>query len=222
VRLHGPHPWGGGQPFVIDNKAGASGTIAGGMAARAPADGYTLYASGPASTVAELTALVKSKPDALNHGSGGIGSSGHLRTGSYAERAGIKLRPLPYKGDGQVINDLWANQIQVLLTAPDVTMAHAKSGKVRPLAVMTQERVPSIPEVPALHEALPGFEYPGWIILFAPAGTPAAALTALAEVWSQAHLPSPDHSALHAAEDLLALLDPLGWDSTTVSQAAVL
>jgi tripartite-type tricarboxylate transporter receptor subunit TctC len=218
-----------GQPFVVDNKAGASGTIAGGIAAKAPADGHTLYASGPASTViaphvfakldydpereltpitllgagafvlvvhpsvpantvAEFTALAKGKPDSLNYGSGGIGSSGHLCTESYAERAGVKLRHVPYKGDGQAINDLLANQIQVMFTAPNVAMAHAKSGKLKLLAVTTQERVPSMPEVPAVHETLPGFEYLGWIILFAPAGTPAAALTALADVWMQARV----------------------------------
>lgn len=216
-----------GQSFVIDNKAGASGTIAAGMAAKAAADGHTLLASGPASVVvaphlfakldydterdfapiamlgagafvlavhpsvpanslAELAALARRQPDALNYGSGGIGSSGQLCTESYAERAGLKLRHVPYKGDGQAVNDLLAGQIQLMFTAPNVVIPQAKAGKLKLLGVTTMERMGSIADVPAVHEALPGFEYLGWIILFAPAATPAPALDALADAWAHA------------------------------------
>jgi tripartite-type tricarboxylate transporter receptor subunit TctC len=218
-----------GQPVVIDNKAGASGTIAAGMAAKSAADGYTLQAAGPAPMViaphlfakidydpnkdftpcamlgagafvlvvhpsvpvnnlAELNAYAKSKPDALAYGSGGIGSSGHLCTESYAERAGVKLRHVPYKGDGQAVVDLLSNQIQFMLTAPNVALPHVKSGKLKLLAISSQERMASLPDTPSIHESLPGFEYLGWIILFAPAGTPPPVLSALADVWAQARL----------------------------------
>lgn len=215
-----------GQPVVIDNKAGASGTIAAGVAAKAAADGYTLMASGPSATVvaphlfakldyepdkaftpicmlgagsfvlavhpsvpvnnlAELVALARSKPDTLNYGSGGIGSSGHLCAEAFAERAGVKMRHVPYKGDGQAVNDLLANQIQLMFTSPNVALPHGKSGKLKLMGVTTLERMASIGDVPAVHESMSGFEYLGWIILFAPAATPPAALDALAAAWAQ-------------------------------------
>lgn len=245
-----------GQSFVVDNKAGASGTIAGGIAAKASADGHTLLASGPASTViaphvfarldynperdfapiamlgagafvlvvhpsvpatslAELVALAKRQPDTLNYGSGGIGSSGHLCTESFADQAGVQLRHVPYKGDGQAVNDLLANQIQLMFTAPNVAMAHARSGKLRLLGVTTQERMGSIAEVPAVHETLPGFEYLGWIILFAPAATPAPVLDTLADTWAHTRV----QPAVKERLDKLGMYPPQRYGSRATLQA---
>ncbi len=216
-----------GQPFVVDNKAGASGTIAAGMAAKAAADGHTLligapgamvvaphlfakldydpdkeftpvamlgagafvlavHPSVPASTLAELVALAKSKPGSLNYGSGGNGSSGQLCAESFAARAGADLTHVPYKGDGPAVNDLLAGQIQLMFTAPNVAMPHVKAGKLKALAVTSHERLGALPDVPSVHEVLPDFEYLGWVLLFAPAATPAPVVEALATFWAQA------------------------------------
>ncbi len=216
-----------GQPFVVDNKAGASGTIAAGMAAKAPADGHTLligapgamvvaphlfakldydpdkdftpvamlgagafvlavHPSVPANNLAELIAHAKGKPGALNYGSGGNGSSGQLCAESFAARAGVDLTHVPYKGDGPAVNDLLAGQIQLMFTAPNVAMPHIKAGRLKAIAVTSHERMGALPEVPSVHEALPDFEYLGWIVLFAPAATPAPVIDALAAFWAQA------------------------------------
>jgi len=215
-----------GQPFVVDNKAGASGTIAAGMAAKAPADGHTLligapgaivvaphlfakldydpdkdftpvamlgagafvlavHPSVPANNLAELVAHAKAKPGALNYGSGGNGSSGQLCAESFAARAGADLTHVPYKGDGPAVNDLLAGQIQLMFTAPNVAMPHVKAGKLKALAVTSQERMGALPEVPAVHEVLADFEYLGWVLLFAPTATPAPVIDALAALWAQ-------------------------------------
>lgn len=216
-----------GQPFVVDNKPGATGTIAAGMAAKAPADGHTLligapgaivvaphliakldydadkdftpitmlgagafvlvaHPSVPANNLAELIAHAKAKPGALNYGSGGNGSSGQLCSESFATRAGVDLTHVPYKGDGPAVNDLLAGQIQLMFTAPNVAMPHIKAGKLKAIAVTSHERMGALPEVPSVHEVLPDFEYLGWIVLFAPAATPAPVIDALAAFWAQA------------------------------------
>jgi tripartite-type tricarboxylate transporter receptor subunit TctC len=216
-----------GQPFVVDNKPGATGTIAAGMAAKAPADGHTLligapgaivvaphliakldydadkdfipitmlgagafvlvaHPSVPANNLAELIAHAKAKPGALNYGSGGNGSSGQLCSESFATRAGVDLTHVPYKGDGPAVNDLLAGRIQLMFTAPNVAMPHIKAGKLKAIAVTSHERMGALPEVPSVHEVLPDFEYLGWIVLFAPAATPAPVIDALAAFWAQA------------------------------------
>lgn len=216
-----------GQPFVVDNKPGATGTIAAGMAAKAPADGHTVligapgaivvaphliakldydadkdftpitmlgagafvlvvHPSVPANNLAELIAHARAKPGALNYGSGGNGSSGQLCSESFATRAGVDLTHVPYKGDGPAVNDLLAGQIQLMFTAPNVAMPHIKSGRLKAIAVTSHERMGALPEVPSVHEALPDFEYLGWIVLFAPAATPTPVIDALAAFWAQA------------------------------------
>jgi tripartite-type tricarboxylate transporter receptor subunit TctC len=95
---------------------------------------------------------------------------------------------IPYKGDGQAINDLLAGQIQLMFTAPNVAMAQVKAGRLKLLAVTTRERVSSMPEVPCVHETLKDFEYLGWILAFAPAATPRAVIDTLAHAWNKARV----------------------------------
>lgn len=139
-----------------------------------------------ARNVQELIALAKSKPNGLTYGSGGNGSSGHLCTELFSHLTGIQMTHIPYKGDGQAINDLLAGQIQVMFTAPNVAMPNVKAGRLKLLAVTTKERVPSMPDVPAVHETLKDFEYLGWILAFAPAATPRAVIDTLANAWNKA------------------------------------
>lgn len=136
--------------------------------------------------VQELIALAKSRPDGLTYGSGGNGSSGHLCTELFCSLTGTRMTHIPYKGDGQAVNDLLAGQIQVMFTAPNVAMANVKAGRLKLLAVTTRERVSSMPDVPAVHETLKDFEYLGWILAFAPAATPRAVIDTLANAWNKA------------------------------------
>jgi tripartite-type tricarboxylate transporter receptor subunit TctC len=239
-----------GQPFVVDNKPGATGSLAAGIAAKSPADGYTLMAgaptamvtaphilakldydpekdfipvamlgagafvlavnpSVPVNNVQELIALAKSKPKALNFGSGGNGSSGQMCTEAFASQAGIEMLHVPYRGDGPASIDLLGGQLQLMFTAPNVAMPHHQSGKLKIIAVSSRERMPSLPNVPSVHESLPGFEYYGWIILFAPAGTPPAAIENLEKTWNQAKA----SNAVKAKLDTLGMYPPAQYGS---------
>ncbi len=145
-----------------------------------------VHPSVPANNVKELLALAKAKPGALTYGSGGNGSSGHLCTELFTSMGGGKMTHIPYKGDGQAMADLLGGQIQVMFTAPNVAMANVKAGKLKLLAVTTPSRVPTMADVPTVAESgLPGFEYMGWIVIFAAPGTPKAVVDALSAAWAK-------------------------------------
>lgn len=145
-----------------------------------------VHPSLPVHNVQELIALAKSRPGALNFGSGGNGSSGQLCTELFCMMAGIRMTHVPYKGDGQALNDILGGQFQVFFTAPNVAMPHVKSGKLRLLALTSRDRVATLPEVPTVHESgVRDFEYLGWIVMFAPAATPRSAIDALATAWGK-------------------------------------
>lgn len=139
-----------------------------------------------ARNVQELIDLAKSKPSGLTYGSGGNGSSGHLCTELFCSQTGTRMTHIPYKGDGQAVNDLLAGQIDLMFTAPNVAMANVKAGRLKLLAVTSKERVPSMPDVPAVHETVKDFETLGWILAFVPAATPRPVIDKLAEAWNKA------------------------------------
>ena len=202
-----------GQPFVVENKPGASNTIAADLTARAPPDGHTLLLatntgqaiaphlmklgfdtnkdlipialivvvpnvlvvspSVPAGNVRDLIALIKAKPDGFSYGSSGVGSTQHLAGEAFNLAAGTKAVHVPYKGSSQALADLVGGQIQMDFDTTSSAMAFIKSGKVKPLAVMSPKRSPELPDVPTLAEAgLPGVEMTTWYGLFVTAGTP--------------------------------------------------
>lgn len=145
-----------------------------------------VHPSVPANNVRELLALAKAKPGTLTYGSGGNGSSGHLCTELFTSMGGGKMTHIPYKGDGQAMADLLGGQIQVMFTAPNVAMPNVKAGKLKLLAVTTPTRVTTMADVPTVAESgLPGFEYMGWIVIFAPPGTPKAVVDALSAAWAK-------------------------------------
>jgi tripartite-type tricarboxylate transporter receptor subunit TctC len=127
----------------------------------------------PARTVAELIALAKAKPGALNYGSGGIGNSQHMAAELLRSYTHVDITHVPYKGGSAAVTDLVGGRIDLMIEPIPSTIAHLKSGRLRALAVTTRERLDLYPDVPTLREAgLPDYEYLGWIGLVAPAGTP--------------------------------------------------
>lgn len=162
------------------------------------------HPSVPVRSVQDLIQLARAKPDGLTFGSGGNGSSGHLCTELFCSLTQTRMVHIPYKGDGQAVNDLLAGQIQVMFTAPNVAMANVKAGRLKLLAVTTRERVASMPDVPSVHETLKDFEYLGWILAFAPAATPRPVIETLAATWNKARV-TP---ALRAKLEELAMSAP--------------
>jgi tripartite-type tricarboxylate transporter receptor subunit TctC len=201
------------QPFVVENRPGASNTIAADITAKAPPDGTTLLVATntaqaiaphliklgydpvkdlapvmliivvpnvivmnsavPASSVKELVALMKAKPDSFSFGSSGTGSTQHLAGEAFKLATGTVATHVPYKGSSQALADLVGGQIQLNFDTTSSAMSFIKGGKVKVLAVMTPQRSRELPDVPTLAEAgYPGVEMSTWYGMYTTAGTP--------------------------------------------------
>jgi tripartite-type tricarboxylate transporter receptor subunit TctC len=200
-----------GQQFVVDNRAGAGGSIGTEIVARANPDGYTLiivassYATnaalykqsydpvkditpvgrlhkGPfalavnatssANSVKDVIEVAKAKPRGLTYGSSGVGGATHLATELFLQMTKTTMTHVPYKGDAPAIADLLGGQIQLIFCSVPALIPHFKSGRLRGLAVTTEQRFAELPDLPAVAETLPGYEHTSWNGMWAPLGTP--------------------------------------------------
>ncbi|MGY2489208.1 Bug family tripartite tricarboxylate transporter substrate binding protein [Cupriavidus sp. CP313] len=201
------------QPFIVENKGGAGGTIGSEQAAKAPADGYTLLLSGigsnaiahgmtpkpnydsardfihisqlesgpnvlvvnpafPAKTFKEFIAYVKANPGKVNYGVTNA-SSGHLAMELLKQTAKLDMVGIPYRGGGPALTDVLAGQIPTMFVNQDAVLPYVKSGKLRALAVTSEQRNVLFPDVPTVAESgFPGFSAVSWVGLSAPKGTP--------------------------------------------------
>jgi tripartite-type tricarboxylate transporter receptor subunit TctC len=134
----------------------------------------------PVKSVADLIALAKSRPGALNYASSGAGATNHLAAELFKYMAGVDIVRIGYKGAAQGMNDLIAGQIQVMFPTAGAAVPHVNSGKVKGLAVTSAEPSPLIPGLPTVAAAgLPGYESIAIYGMFAPAGTPRVLLARL-------------------------------------------
>ncbi len=210
-----------GQQIVIDNRAGAGGTVATRAVAKAAPDGYTLlvvtsgtvgtspalyanlgydarkdldpigviaatpnlllvHPSFPARTLADLIKVGKQSTTPIQYGSPGVSTLNHLTGELLAQKAGIKLTHVPYKGAGPALNDLLGGHIPVLFSAIPNAHGHVLAGTVHALALTGATRSPLLPQVPTFAEAgVAGFDVPLRYGLAAPAGTPRAIIEKL-------------------------------------------
>ena len=198
---------------VVENKAGANGSIAAEFVAKAAPDGYTLFMTTntthsanpslmkripydpiksfapvsrmgnlpfllvvnnnlPVKTVAELIAYGKTKPGQLSYASGN--STGIVAGATFASLAGLDLLHVPYKSTPPAIIDVIGGQVSMMFVDTASSLATVKSGKMRALAVTTDERSKLFPDLPpiAATAGLKGFDITSWNGVFAPAGTP--------------------------------------------------
>ena len=202
-----------GQPFVVENRPGANGSLGAQEVAKAPADGHTLLMSSggaialngllyrnlgydpmkvlepvapvasvavffqvrptiPANTLAEFIAYARSNPGKLNYGTPGNGSSPHLASVMFNHAAKVSTTHVPYKGAAPALTDLLAGQIDFMFD-PGIGLQHAKSGKLRLLAVGSPKRHSAYPEVPTVAEVV-GSDFDADTVfgIYAPTGTP--------------------------------------------------
>jgi tripartite-type tricarboxylate transporter receptor subunit TctC len=135
-----------------------------------------VHPSLPSRNTRELIDLARRNPGQLVYGSTGIGGLTHMATELFAYLAKIKMVHVPYKSTGAAMPDLLSGQIQVMVAGLLAARPSFDSGKVRALAVTTAERWPALPKLPALSEAVPGYEAGTYYGIFAPKGTPQAVI----------------------------------------------
>ncbi|MBI3371433.1 MAG: tripartite tricarboxylate transporter substrate binding protein [Betaproteobacteria bacterium] len=128
-------------------------------------------------SVREFLELARARPGAINYGSGGVGSAGHLPVELLQLMTGVKLVHVPYKGSGPALTDLMSGQIQAMLLTIPAAMPFIAGGKLHAIATSGTRRNPALADLPTIDEAgVKGFEYAPWYGFFAPAGVPAAIL----------------------------------------------
>ena len=136
-------------------------------------------ASSPPKTLEEFIAWTKAYQGPLNFGSAGIGSGGHLAGQLYKQMTGIKAEHVPYKGSGPALSALLGGEYQFNFAGLQAANALAKGGRLRALAVTAPRRLAAMSELPAVAEALPGFEVVGWYGIIGPAQMPEPLVTRL-------------------------------------------
>jgi tripartite-type tricarboxylate transporter receptor subunit TctC len=207
------------QQVLVDNRASASGVVAGEIVANAAPDGYTLLlayhqhtvnaalnpklpyhpvnsftpitqltsaglmlvvnVASPPKTLEEFIAWTKNYQGALNFGSAGIGSGGHLAGELYKLMTGVKAEHVPYKGSGPALTALLGGEYQYNFAGIQAAQAQVRGGRLRALGVTSPKRIGALPDLPAIAEALPGFEVVGWYGVIGPAKMPDAIVAKL-------------------------------------------
>ncbi len=139
-----------------------------------------------ARTLAEFVALARARPEALTYGSGGVGAASHLSGELFQRVTGTRLTHVPYRGGGPAMQDLAAGNVNAVFVTLASALPQVQAGQVRPLGVMGEERLAALPVTPTFREA--GFELVAehWWGIMAPARTPPAIVSRLAEALAQA------------------------------------
>jgi tripartite-type tricarboxylate transporter receptor subunit TctC len=221
ARMIGPklaEAW--GQQVVIDNRAGAGGTIGSQIVSVATPDGHTMMLTSSAfagaasiypklpfdtfrdfapislvgvthlvlvvapslgvKSVKELVALARSQPGKLTFGSAGVGSGTHYSAELFKYKAQIDVVHVPYKGVPEFMTDTVSGRIHYAMTAVLSSIPMLREGRLIALGVSARERIPLLPDVPAIAEAgVPDYEYVGWWGVLVPAKTPRAVIDKL-------------------------------------------
>jgi tripartite-type tricarboxylate transporter receptor subunit TctC len=133
----------------------------------------------PVASASDLVAQAKQNPGKLMYGSSGIGTSMHFSGALFCLLAGVDMMHVPYKAAQAAITDIIGGQIHLMFDNMSSIVPHVKAGRLRGLGVTSLTRAPSMPDLPAVAETLPGFEVVPWAGFVAPAGVPPRIVTQL-------------------------------------------
>ena len=145
-----------------------------------------VHPSFPARDFNEFLKLARQKGANYQYASAGNGTLNHLLGEMLNSMAGISMQHVPYKGVAPALNDVLGGQLPIVFASLPSALSHIKAGKLRALAVSGEKRSPLLPDVPAIAEAVPGYNGTLWIGLFAPAGVPAEVLAKLQDATRKA------------------------------------
>jgi tripartite-type tricarboxylate transporter receptor subunit TctC len=236
-----------GQPVVIENRSGASGTIGAGVVAQAPADGYTFMIDSSAFLVVphamrglgfdHATAFVPvgfladqpyvlavsrgvpvrdmagfvalGRLQEISYGSPGHGSLGHLAGALLAQRAGIRLEHVPYRGGAEAARDLAAGTLAAAMITTNSLNPLLAEGRAVPLGLTGAERRGGPPGVPTIAEqGYPGFDVPSWNAIFARSGVPEPIMARMAAALNHAMASPAVTEALERIGAVPLVVDP--------------
>jgi len=160
----------------------------------------------PVKTVKEFVEYARARPGKLSFGGSGVGSSTHLATVLLLNLARIDLLHVAYKGSTQALTAMLGGEIDLVVIGPPSAMQHIQSGRVRALAVLRNERLATLPDVPTIREAgIENSEVTTWYGLLAPAGTPREIVRRLNAEWAKSAAQPETRDRLRAAGiDILA------------------
>jgi tripartite-type tricarboxylate transporter receptor subunit TctC len=162
-------------PFdPVKDFAGVSIVASAPVAALVPADS-------PAKTMKEFIDLARKSPGKFNFGSAGVASTTFLATEVMRQVAKLNMVHVPFKGAPEAVTAVLRGDVQIYFAPIPSAVSLGGAGKVRVLAVNSAKRVPQLPDVPTVAEALPGYEYESWFGVMAPAGTPPAILNKVSQ-----------------------------------------
>ena len=175
----------------------------------------------PARTLPEVLALVRNNPNKFNFGSAGVGSGMHFAFEYFLATAGdLKMIHVPYRGGGAVAAGLMGGEVHMVTDPTPSAIPYIANGSVRPIAITSRERLPSLPDVPTFAETgvpeFASFEARGWQMMLLPAGTPAPLVAKVHEAINKA-LASP-----RVADRLVAMANPTPRDNSPEATARFL
>ncbi|WP_084267753.1 Bug family tripartite tricarboxylate transporter substrate binding protein [Azohydromonas lata] len=165
----------------------------------------------PANTLQEFLAYVKANPGKVNFGSAGNGTSHHLAGELFKLQTGAQLVHVPYRGAGPALQDVMAGQIDMMFDGLGSSASHIKGGRVKALAVAGDKRAPGFPEIPTAAESgVPTYQVATWYGLWAPKGTPQAAIDRM----------TADLAKVFATKEMKESWNGLGADTPTLTGKA--
>jgi len=149
----------------------------------------------PVKDIKELVAYSKANPGKVAFGSSGVGAAAHLTQELFKQVTGADMVHVPYKGTAPALSDLMGGSLQVLTDTASAMMPHVRSGKIKPVAVFSNKRIPGAAEVPTIVESGgPALEGSTWVLFLAPAATPRDIVNRLSQETAKA-IRSPELKA---------------------------